>query len=84
MQILFLSLEAGTYLTQAHSFVTVKHSFAERGTLGQFFSKLLLKHLSIHYTDFMIFHQEISSYLLGPCEQFLEITKTFIFFLCFF
>lgn len=81
LQILFSNWEAGTYLTQIHLFVTVKHSFAERGTLGQFFfSKLLLKYLFIQHNDFMILHQEINSYLLGPCEQCLDIGETFTFF----
>lgn len=81
LQILFSNWEAGTYLTQIHLFVTVKHSFAEKGTLGQyFFSKLLLKYLFIQHNDFMILHQEINSYLLGPCEQCLDIGETFTFF----
>lgn len=34
----------------------------------------------------MILHQEINSYLLGPCEQFLDTAETFVrlFFFFFF
>lgn len=28
----------------------------------------------------MILHQEIDSYLLGPCEQFLDTAETFVLF----